>query len=207
MWGLKKIGICGMAAAVLVLAACSSENVAALEPAGSLKDPPIITSATHQHTLYNGRGQPIETASAKDDAPAPVVTYFPSEENLLRNEGGSTEAPGAVGDYFVRIERPAGNGYRQGPDIKVEYHIQKALVAIRAEDKQEYNYDGNPKPAAASVDTPVELSFAYYPLAANAADPPLPGPPVGRGVYRVRISYPGGANYMGASKEVELTIK
>jgi hypothetical protein len=205
MRSLKKIGICGMAA-VLVLAACSSENEATLE-SGSLKDPPIITSATHQHTLYNGRGQPIEAASAKDDAPAPVVTYFPSEENLLRNEGGNAEAPSGVGDYFVRIERPAGNGYKQGPDIKVEYHIQKALIAIRAEDKQEYTYDGNPKPAAASVDAPVELSFAYYPLAADKADPPLPCPPVGRGVYRVRISYPGGANYMGASKEVELTIK
>jgi hypothetical protein len=187
--------------AALVCSACSSENEAAL------KDPPIITSATHQHTLYNGRGQPIEAAAAKDDAPAPVVTYFPSEENLLRNEGGSAEAPSAVGDYIVRVERPEGNGYRRGPDIKVEYHIQRALVAIKADDRQEYGFDGNSKSAAASADPPVELSFAYYPLSADAAAPPLPGPPAARGAYRVRISYSGGENYMGASKEVELTIK
>jgi len=206
MRSLKKIGICGMAAVlVLVLAACLSENEA-LE-SGSLKDPPIITSATHQHTLYNGRGQPIEAASAKDDAPAPVVTYFPSEEHLLRNEGGSAEAPSAVGDYIVRVERPEGNGYRRGPDVKVEYHIQRALIVIKADDRQEYGFDGNPKPVAASADPPVELSFAYYPLSADAADPPLSGLPADRGVYRVRISYPGNANYMGASKEVELTIK
>jgi hypothetical protein len=32
-----------------------------------------------------------------------------------------------VGKYYVRIERPAGNGYRAGPDVKVEYFIQKPL--------------------------------------------------------------------------------
>jgi hypothetical protein len=135
-----------------------------------------------------------------------VITYFPSEEHLLRNEGGSAEAPSAVGDYIVRVERPEGNGYRRGPDVKVEYHIQRALIAIKAEDRQEYVFDGNPKPVAASADPPVELSFAYYPLPGSPGEASLEVP-AARGVYRVRISYPGGENYMGASKEVELTIK
>jgi hypothetical protein len=186
----------------VLFAACQPEKEAALQ------DPPIITSATYQHTLYNGKGQPIEARTAKDDAPELVVTYFKSGENLLRNEGGSSEAPGEVGTFFVRIERPAGNGYKQGPDVTVEYHIQKALVTINAEEKQEYAYDGKPKNAAASVDPPEELELSYYPLSADpSAAALLPGPPVERGVYQVHISYPGSAVYLGASKDVYLTIK
>jgi hypothetical protein len=104
----------------VLTASCSSQR--------ELEDPPIITSASYQHTLYNGRPQPIDAQAAKDDVPPFIITYFPSEEALLKNEGGSFEVPSEVGDYYVRIERPAGNGYRQGPDIKVEYHIQKALI-------------------------------------------------------------------------------
>ena len=98
-----------------------------------LEDPPIITSATYQHTLYNGRNQPIEATSAKNDTPPFVITYFPSEENLEQNIRGTSEAPSEVGDYYARIARPAGNGYRQGRDVKVEYHIQKAMVYIKAD--------------------------------------------------------------------------
>jgi hypothetical protein len=174
----------------------------------TLEEAPIITSATYQHTLYNGRAQPVEAAAAKDDVPPLVVTYFTSEENLLRDEGGSLEPPAAVGDYFARIERPGGRGYKRGPDIKVEYHIQKALVTISAEEKQEYVYDGKPKPAAASVEPPVELECTYYLLDKNdAGGTALTGPPAECGSYRVHILYPGGANYMGASKEVELVIR
>jgi hypothetical protein len=104
---------------IAALTACSSQK--------ELNDPPIITSASYQHTLYNGKPQPIEAKAAKDNTAPFIVTYFPSEEALLKNEGGSLEAPGEVGVYYARIERPAGNGYRRGPDIKVEYHIQKAL--------------------------------------------------------------------------------
>lgn len=176
----------------------------------ALKDPVIITSATYQHTLYNGNSQPIEALYAKEGPPAPVITYFPTEESLLRNEGGSAEAPEAVGDYVVRIERPAGKGYRRGPDIQVEYHIQKALVTINAAEQQVYAYDGKPKPAAAWLDapgntgTPPPLEFSYYPLGGST---PLAGPPAERGLYRVHLAFPGGANYMGASKDIELSIK
>jgi hypothetical protein len=193
-----KRSILFFACALAALASCVSKDEA-------LEDPPIITSATYQHALYNGRGQPIEARAASDKAPPLVVTYFTSEENLLRDIGGSAEAPSAVGDYFVRIRRPVGKGYRKGPDIKVEYHIQKALVAISAAERQEYPYDGKPKSAAASAVQPVELRFSYYPLAENSA--PLPGPPTERGHYRVRVFYPGGPNYMGASKDVELVIR
>jgi hypothetical protein len=109
-----------------VLGTCQSEEVSALDDPAL--DPPIITSASHQHTLYNGRPQPIEAQAAKDDVTPFVITYYYSEEALLRNEGGFSEAPVEVGTYFVKIERPAGNGYRAGPPVKVEYHIQKALV-------------------------------------------------------------------------------
>jgi hypothetical protein len=79
------------AAAVLAFTACSSRQ--------TLEDPPIITSATHQHTLYNGRGQPIEAVASKEGAPFPVITYFRSEEDLHADRNGSPEAPAEVGNY------------------------------------------------------------------------------------------------------------
>jgi hypothetical protein len=91
------------------------------------KQAPIITSASMQHTLYNGKEQPIEAKAAKDDIRPLEVTYFMSEEDLLADRNGTTQAPSEVGYYYVRIRRPAGNGYMAGRDITVEYHIQKAL--------------------------------------------------------------------------------
>jgi hypothetical protein len=179
------------------LTACSSQK--------ELEEPPIITSASYQHTLYNGRPQPIEAAAAKDGTPPFIITYFPSEEALLKNDGGSVEAPSEVGDYYARIERPAGNGYRQGQHIKVEYHIQRALVTINAENNQEFAYDGKPKNAIVSSDAPVELAAAYY--TDGGAEQLLDGPPVNRGQYRVLISFAGDGQYMGASKEIELSIR
>jgi hypothetical protein len=181
---------------IAALAACSSPK--------ELEDPPIITSASYQHALYNGRPQPIEASAAKDDVPPFIITYFPSEEALLKNEGGSVEAPGEVGDYYVRIERPAGNGYGRGPNIKVEYHIQRALVTISAEDRQEFVYDGKPKPANASTDAPVELEIAYY--AHNGTGQPLNAPPVNRGQYLALVSFAGNERYMAASKAINLII-
>jgi hypothetical protein len=189
---------------ILFFPACASKNDA-------FQDPVIITSATHQHTLYNGNRQPVEARYAKEGPPAPVITYFTTEENLLRGEGGGAEAPLAVGDYFVKVERPQGNGYRRGPDIKIEYHIQRALVTINAAEEQVYQWDGNSKPVAASLDAPGNnsaetppLEFSYYPIGGSS---PLAGPPTGRGRYLARIVFPGNANYLGASKEIEFSIK
>jgi hypothetical protein len=183
---------------VAALTACSSQIEA--------EEAPIITSASYQHTLYNGKPQPIEAKAVKDDVPPFIITYFSSEEALLDNKGGTSEVPGEVGDYFVRIERPAGNGYRQGQNIKVEYHIQKAFITINAEEKQEFVYDGKPKAAAASADLPLELNIDYY-TAGNSNAAILDGPPVKRGQYRALISFAGNKHYMGASKEIELVIK
>jgi hypothetical protein len=91
-----------------------------------LADPPIITSATYQHALYNGRGQPIEAKAAKENAPL-SVTYYASEADYDGDINGFTEAPAGIGLYYARIRRPEGMGYKQGRDIKVEYHIQKPL--------------------------------------------------------------------------------
>jgi hypothetical protein len=189
----------------LLVIFCSSQK--------ELAEPPIITSATYQHTLYNGRPQAIEARAAKDDVSPFVITYFTSEDALLKNEGGSLDAPAETGDYYVLIERPSGNGYREGPAVKVEYHIQKALVILSAEDRQEFVYDGTPKNAAVSADAPVELEIVYYAAAAgnnNASEgraAALSGPPVNRGRYRVLVSFAGNARYMGASKELELVIR
>jgi hypothetical protein len=187
---------------ILALAACTAKQ--------ALEDPPIITSATHQHTLYNGRGQPIEAAAAQEGAPSPVITYFHSEEDLHADRDGSSEPPAEVGNYYVRIRRPAGNGYRAGKDITVEFHIQKALVTITAEERQEFVYDGKPKAVVFSVDQNVEPGVAYY-HAASATPTmhgfPLTEPPTERGVYRADISWAGDAHHMGASKEVLLVIR
>jgi hypothetical protein len=113
-----------------------------------------------------------------------------------------------VGDYYVRIERPGGNGYRQGRNIKIEYHIQKAFVSIIADPVQRVTWDGGPKEITARIEPPVEppLRFSYF--AANDPDgKALGGPPGGRGRYRVTAVFPGNERYMGASKEIELRIE
>ena len=169
----------------------------------SLEDPPIITSATHQHTLYNGRGQPIEATASREGAPSPVITYFHSEEDLHADRNGSSEAPAEVGVYFVRIRRPAGNGYKAGQDITVEYHLQKALVTINAEARQEFIYDGNPKTVIFSVEQNIEPDIAYY----RSSGELLNGVPTERGAYLAVISHTSNAHYMGALKEIEVVIR
>jgi hypothetical protein len=168
----------------------------------ALEDPPIITSATYQHTLYNGLPQPIDARAAKEVPPF-VITYFRSEDDYWNNSGGTGEAPRDVGSYYVRIERPAGKGYREGNPIKVDYAIQKTFAPIEAEPVQEFDYDGTPK--AALVISPVPLAVAYY----NETAPQLPlaGPPAEKGRYRAAVSYPGDSRYMGASRDIELVIK
>jgi len=192
-----------IAAAALSFTACTSKQ--------ALEDPPIITSATHQHTLYNGRGQPIEAVAAKEGAPPPVITYFRSEEDLHADRNGSSEPPAEVGNYYVRIRRPAGNGYRAGKDVTVEFHIQKAMVTITAKERQEFAYDGSPKSVVFSVDRNVEPGVAYYHAPSHARSTmygfPLSEPPTERGVYRADISWAGDAHHMGASKTVELIIR
>jgi len=213
----RKRKVIAMFVVALALTACTSGR--------ALEDAPIITSATHQHTLYNGRGQPIEAKASKEGAPSPLITYFRSEEDLHADRNGSSEPPAEVGNYYVRIRRPAGKGYRAGKDITVEYHIQKALVTITAETTQEFAYNGSPIAVVFSVDQNVEPSVAYY-HAASAAQKgttpnhpqaaelgagsrgfPLGEPPTERGTYRAVISYAGDAHHMGASKEVELVIR
>ena len=183
----------------MTFAACTTKQ--------ALEDAPIITSASHQHTLYNGRGQPIEAIASREGAPPPVITYFRSEDDLHADRNGTPEAPAEVGDYYVRIRRPAGNSYRAGNDITIEYHIQKALVTISAEARQEFAYDGNPRAVVFSVDQNVEPDVTYYHSASAMLGFPMGGPPAERGVYLAIISWGGDAHYMGASKEVELVIR
>ncbi|MDR1617862.1 MAG: MBG domain-containing protein [Treponema sp.] len=170
----------------------------------ALEEAPIITSATYQYTQYNGRGQAVEVTAARDDAPPFVITYFTSEADLEQDRNGSAEPPEETGDYYARIERPAGNGYRQGNTIKVEYHIQKAFVSILADPIQRFSYDGRPKEITARTEPPQEppLIISY-----TAAGTPLASPPAERGRYSVIAIFPGNDRYMGASKEVELRIE
>jgi hypothetical protein len=172
-----------------------------------LEDAPIITSATYQHTQYKGRAQAVEVTAAKDDAPPFIVTYFKSEGDLEKDQNGSVEPPEEVGDYYARIERPAGNGYRRGKDIKIEYHIQKAFAAIVADPVQRFTWDGGPKGIAARTEPPEEPPLIISYFAAGDSGAALPGPPSGRGRYRVSLVFPGNRRYMGASKEVELQIE
>jgi hypothetical protein len=175
---------------------------------GALKDAPIITSATYQHTQYNGKGQPVELSAAEDDVPPFAVTYFRSEEDLEAGRDGSVEAPSEVGDYYARIERPGGNGYRPGKNIKIEYHIQKAFIALAADPVQRFAWDGRPKEAAARTEPPAEppLAVSYF-AAGDSSGRALASPPVERGRYRVVLVFPGNERYMGASKEIELLIE
>jgi hypothetical protein len=198
MHKLLRITAAGMAFAFF---SCASKERA-------LEEAPIITSATYQHTQYNGRGQAVKAEAAKDDVPPFVITYFRSEEELEQDRNGSVEPPLEVGDYYARIERPAGNGYRQGKNIKIEYHIQKAFIDLVADPVQRFAWDGGPKIIAARTEPPEEppLIVSYFPADGQAAAP-LVAPPGERGRYRVSIVFPGNERYMGASKEVELRIE
>jgi hypothetical protein len=196
-----------LAIAVLALCSCASKE-------GALEEAPIITSATYQHTQYNGRGQAVEVEAAKDDVPPFVVTYFRSEEDLEQDRNGSVEPPAEVGDYYARVERPAGNGYRRGNNIKIEYHVQKAFISIAADPVQRFAYDGEPKGAVARTEPPEEpaLIFSYTadPVQRFNGEPKGPAAheaPVERGRYRVTVVFPGNERYMGASKELELWIE
>jgi hypothetical protein len=167
---------------------------------------PIITSATLQHTLYNGRPQPITVETAKPGA-LYSVTYFSGQDAIERNEGGFCEAPARVGVYYASIKRPAGNGYAAGRPVSVEYHIQKAFVTILAEEKQEARYDGLPKTITAAAQPPVPLLVSYYSLPRSANDAPARDAPAKPGVYRVTISFDGDENYRPVSKDVEFGIR
>jgi hypothetical protein len=173
---------------------------------GPLEEAPIITSATYQHTQYNGRGQAVEAAAAKDDAPPLVITYFTSEEDLERDRNGSAAPPREVGDYYARIERPGGNGYRQGKNIKIEYHIQKAFLSIIADPLQRFRHDGKPKEIAARTEPPSDIRVSYF-TADDSSGTALAAPPAERGRYRALLVFPGNERYMGASKEVEMIIE
>jgi hypothetical protein len=120
-----KNGIFLYLAVFAVITACSSQKNSELD------DPPIITSATYQHTLFNGKSQGIDARAAKEDAPI-IVTYYLSEADYDADINAFTEAPTETGLYYARIRRPEGNGYKQGRDIKVEYHIQKPLPPVDA---------------------------------------------------------------------------
>jgi hypothetical protein len=196
----KSAFILVMVPLVILFFSCASKESA-------LQEAPIITSATYQHTQYNGRGQAVEVAAAKDDAPPFIVTYFKSEEELEENRNGSVEPPEEVGDYYARIERPAGNGYRQGRNIKIEYHIQKAFLSIIVDPVQRFAYNGRPKEIAARTEPPQEPPLLVFYATAGAPDAPLAAPPVERGRYRVTVVFPGNGRYMGASKEAELLIE
>jgi hypothetical protein len=181
-------------------------SCAATEPLP--EEAPIITSATYQHTQYNGRNQAVEVAAAKDDVPPFIITYFTSEADLEQDRNGSSEAPAEVGDYFARIVRPEGNGYRRGNNIKIEYHIQKAFVSIIADPFQRFAYDGRPKEIMAYTEPPVEPPLLFsYAVAGDPAAHAFTEPPSKRGHYLVTVAFPGNDRYMGASREIVLQIE
>lgn len=175
--------------------------------AAAPEDAPIIASATYQHALYTGEPQPIAAFTNAEGVPL-NVTYFTSEEDSERDVNGTQEPPVAVGDYTVRIDRPAGNGYAAGPSVSVEYYIQKAFVVIEAKERQFLVYDGKPKAVAASANFPVNLHVTYYPSREDlkAGTNALAGEPVMEGTYYARLHHPETGSLREAEKTVELTI-
>jgi hypothetical protein len=207
-----------MAGLFLILVSCASPKEAVIPEIfpETLKEPPPITVPAYQEVFYNGKAQPIDAAGA-GDAPL-ALTYFPSKELLLRDEGGALEAPLEVGRYFVKVQQIQGNGFSRGRELVVEYRIRKAPVNIIAKAVQEFRRDGREKPIAASADVPVTLTIVYYDAnktgtAAQTGGPgaasslALPGPPSAPGYYLVRVSFPGDSHYLEALKDVQLIIR
>jgi hypothetical protein len=216
-----KSGNMGAVHLLLLLISCASPEKAVIReispqaPPETLREPPPISAPAYQEVFYNGKPQPINAASG--DAPL-AVTYFPSEELLLRDEGGALEAPAEVGRYFARVEQIQGRGFKRGRELVVEYRIQRAPVNIIARAVQEFRRDGREKPIVAGADVPVALNILYYNAnktgtLAQTSDPEaesslaLPGPPSAPGYYLVRISFPGDDHYLEALKDVQLIIR
>ncbi|MDR2619060.1 MAG: hypothetical protein LBC62_09335 [Treponema sp.] len=189
--------------------------------------PAEIISPLKQSVVYNGRPQPVDARSDRD-VPL-VVTYYPSLGAWWFDEDGTREAPVNAGLYYVKINRPAGNGYARGEDVMVEYSITKAVITIKAEKVQSASYNGDPKRVQASSEPQVPLSFSYYPApevraaAVKALSQPdenaLSGistalrglkrverAPIEQGVYYVVVYYPGDDNHFFAYAEVDFTI-
>jgi hypothetical protein len=222
---IMKSGGMGAVGLLLLLISCASPKEAVIPeivpgippevPQKTLREPPPITAPAYQEVFYNGQSQPINAASG--DAPL-ALTYFPSEEFLLRDEGGLAEAPVEVGRYFVKVEQIEGKGFRRGRELVVEYRIRKAPVNIIAKVVQEFRRDGREKPVAASADVPVTLTILYYDATKTGtlaqtggsdavSSLALPGPPSAPGYYLVRISFPGDDHYLAALKDVQLIIR
>jgi hypothetical protein len=205
----------------VLLAACGTTTGG--EPS-RLKKAPDVDVPLRQRTTYNGKAQPIQVDVVEDKAPL-VITYFDSAKALEDGKGGSSEAPVDGGLYFVRIERPEGNGYAAGDDIVIEYRIDARAVRIIAGDRQEAVYDGNPKRVKAESDPPLALSFSYFPNRESMmmvfrsverqfdrqGNVPrgytrVERPPIEPGTYYVLVYFSGSRNYRSASKEIEFTI-
>jgi hypothetical protein len=214
-----KAGGAGIVSLFSLLISCASPKEAVVRQEDvfpeTLKTPPPVSIPAYQEAFYNGEAQPIEAAGG--DAPL-AITYFPSEELLLWDEGGSAEAPMEVGRYFVKVEQSEGNGFSRGQELVVEYQIKKAPVNIIARAVQEFRRDGREKPILASADAPVTLTIVYYDAnktgtAAQTRGPgadtalALPGPPSAPGYYLVRVSFPGDSHYLEALKDVQLIIR
>ena len=191
---------------------------------GGLQGTPGIISELYQSTVYTGDPQAPEVRTAKAGVPL-VLTYFEFLEELEKGEKGRGEPPVDAGLYYVRIERPEGNGYAAGQDVIMKFRIEQREVHIFADDIQEAFYDGNSKRVKAGADAPVRISIAYFPSpqarqAVTRADTrpeqrsaALKGlirverPPVEPGTYYVAVYYGGSRNYRPAAKEIEFTIK
>jgi hypothetical protein len=214
-------GLMSVLGVFLFLASCASPKEAVIPeippeiPPETLREVPPISVPPYQEVFYNGKAQPIDTGAG--DAPL-ALTYFPSEELLLRGEGGVPEAPAEVGRYFVKVEQIEGKGFSRGGELVVEYRIQKAPVNIIARAVQEFRRDGREKSIAAHADVPVTLTIVYYdanrtgtadqtrgPGASSSLA--LPGPPSAPGYYLVRVSFPGDSHYLEALKDVQLIIR
>ena len=194
------------------------EIPAATEPANI----PLLHVPTPQTTAFNGHPQPLYFAYEGDDHP--IVTYFPSQWALEDRKGGSHNAPTRIGTYYVLVQS-------RHEEAQAEYRIVKSPVNIRAEEKQEAIYDGNPKRIFAEAEPHVPLVFSYYPNrelmetairaameTSNSSNPAqtlsrsfqgyrrVERAPTEQGTYYVWIYYPGDDNHLTAEKRVVFTI-
>jgi hypothetical protein len=214
---MKALALPVVVSAVLLFA-CASTT-------GGLKKAPDVEVPLRQSAVYSGESQPISIHISEEDAPL-VITYFDSLEALEQEKDAKSEAPVEGGLYYVRIERPEGNGYDAGDSLIVEYRIEPKEVYIIAEDRQEAIYDGNPKRIKAAADAPVPLSYSYFPnresmltvfrraevQSERRSNVPrgytrVERPPIEPGTYYVLVYYNGDRNYQSVSKEIGFTIK
>jgi hypothetical protein len=97
----------------------------------SLEDPPLITSATCQHTLYNGKPQPIEAKAEREGAPLAIKGELlpKTQESMVKMIVTRIEPENITVFDSLSINLPKGMNVFIGENGTGKTHLLKLLYS------------------------------------------------------------------------------